>query len=81
MHVDIILNEFDSPKALAEQAALAESYGFRAVWSASYATGRDCFLSLVLAAQSTSKILLGPGKMPDGWNLRNRSVALFALKR
>jgi 5,10-methylenetetrahydromethanopterin reductase len=60
MHVDIILNEFDSPKALAEQAALAESYGFRAVWSASYATGRDCFLSLVQAAQSTSKILLGP---------------------
>lgn len=60
MNVDIILNEFDSPRAIAEQAALAESYGFRAVWSASYATGRDCFLSLVEAAQSTSKILLGP---------------------
>lgn len=60
MQVDIILNEFDSPRAIAEQAALAENYGFRAVWSASYSTGRDCFLSLVEAAQSTSKILLGP---------------------
>ncbi len=60
MDIDIILNEFDSPRALAEQAALAEDYGFRAVWSTSYATGRDCFLSLVEAARSTSKILLGP---------------------
>ena len=60
MDVDIILNEFDSPRALAEQAVLAESYGFRAVWSASYATGRDSFLSLAEAAKATSKILLGP---------------------
>ena len=60
MDVDIILNEFDSPSAIAEQAALAESYGFRAVWSASYASGRDSFLSLAEAAKSTSKILLGP---------------------
>ncbi len=60
MKVDIILNEYDSPRAMAEQAALAESYGIRAIWSTSYATGRDPFLSLALAAQSTSKILLGP---------------------
>jgi alkanesulfonate monooxygenase SsuD/methylene tetrahydromethanopterin reductase-like flavin-dependent oxidoreductase (luciferase family) len=51
MDVDIILNEFDSPRALAEQAVLAENYGFRAVWSASYATGRDSFLSLAEAAK------------------------------
>ncbi len=60
MEVDIILNEYDSPAAIAEQAALAESYGIRALWSTSYATGRDPFLSLALAAQSTRKILLGP---------------------
>lgn len=60
MDIDVILNEFDSPRAIAEQAALAESYGFRAVWSTSYATGRDCFLSLAEAARATSKILLGP---------------------
>ena len=60
MDIDIILNEFDSPRAIAQQAALAESYGFRAVWSTSYATGRDCFLSLAEAATKTSKILLGP---------------------
>ena len=60
MQVDIIVNEYDSPSALAEQAALAESYGIRALWSTSYATGRDPFLSLAQAAQSTRKILLGP---------------------
>lgn len=60
MDIDVILNEFDSPQAIAEQAALAESYGFRAVWATSYATGRDCFLSLAPAAQATSKIRLGP---------------------
>jgi 5,10-methylenetetrahydromethanopterin reductase len=60
MQVDIIVNEYDSPSALAEQAALAESYGIRALWSTSYATGRDPFLSLAQAAQSTRRILLGP---------------------
>lgn len=60
MDIDIILNEFDSPQAIAEQAAMAENYGFRAVWATSYATGRDCFLSLAPAAQATSKIQLGP---------------------
>jgi 5,10-methylenetetrahydromethanopterin reductase len=60
MDIDVILNEFDSPRAIAEQAALAESYGFRAVWATSYATGRDCFLSLAEAARATSSILLGP---------------------
>jgi len=60
MQVDIILNEYDSPRAMAEQAVLAERYGIRAIWSTSYATGRDPFLSLAPAAQATSKILLGP---------------------
>lgn len=60
MDVDVILNEFDSPRAIAEQAVLAERYGFRAVWATSYATGRDCFLSLAEAARATSKIRLGP---------------------
>jgi len=60
MQVDIILNEYDSPGAMAEQAVLAERYGIRAIWSTSYATGRDPFLSLAPAAQATSRILLGP---------------------
>jgi alkanesulfonate monooxygenase SsuD/methylene tetrahydromethanopterin reductase-like flavin-dependent oxidoreductase (luciferase family) len=56
MDVDVILNEFDSPGAIAEQAMLAERYGFRAAWATSYATGRDCSLSLAEAAGATSKI-------------------------
>ena len=67
MDIDVILNEFDSPRAIAEQAALAESYGFRAVWATSYATGRDCFLSLAEAARATRQNLAWPSsREPDG---------------
>jgi hypothetical protein len=37
--------------------ALAESYGIRAVWSVSYATGRDCFLSLAELANISFVII------------------------
>ena len=60
MQIDIILNEFTSPSENAELSALVESYGCRAVWSPSYASGRNPFLSLALAAGSTKKVRLGP---------------------
>lgn len=60
MEIDIILNEFATPRESAELAELAESYGLRAVWSSSYADGRDPFFTLALAADRTSAIRLGP---------------------
>ncbi len=60
MKIDIILNEFTSARENAELSALAESYGVRAVWSASYASERNPFMSLVHAADSTKKVRLGP---------------------
>lgn len=60
MKIDIILNEFTSARENAELSALAESYGVRAVWSASYASERNPFMSLVGAADTTKKVRLGP---------------------
>ena len=60
MQIDIILNEFTSARENAELAALAESYGARAVWSASYASERNAFMSLVGAAEKTNRVRLGP---------------------
>ncbi len=60
MHVDIILNEFCSVAEAAELSVLAESYGARAVWSASYGSERDPFLVLARAAAVTKRVRLGP---------------------
>ena len=60
MQIDIILNEFTSARENAELAALAESYGARAVWSASYASERNAFMSMVGAAEKTNRVRLGP---------------------
>lgn len=60
MQVDIILNEFATPREAAELAVIAEEYGIRGVWSSSYADGRDPFMTLALAAERTSSVRLGP---------------------
>ena len=60
MDVDIIINEYTSPRENAELAALAEGYGVRAVWSASYSAGRNPFMALMYAADATRRIRLGP---------------------
>ena len=60
MEIDIILNEFATPKEAAELAGMAESYGLRGVWSSSYGDGWDPFMSLSLAADRTKEIRLGP---------------------
>ncbi len=60
MELDIILNEFVTPQETGELAQLAESYGFRGLWSASYGSQRDPFMTLIKAAEQTSHIRLGP---------------------
>jgi alkanesulfonate monooxygenase SsuD/methylene tetrahydromethanopterin reductase-like flavin-dependent oxidoreductase (luciferase family) len=60
MDIDIILNEFATPREAAELTALAESYGLRGVWSSSYADGQDPFFVLALAAEQTTDIRMGP---------------------
>ena len=60
MDIEIILEPDLHPNQVAEIAVEAENYGVRALWSSNYHQQWDAFLSLVPAAQKTSKILLGP---------------------
>ena len=60
MDIEIILEPDLHPNEIAEIAVQAEKYGVRALWSSNYHQNWDAFISLVPAAQKTSKILLGP---------------------
>ena len=60
MDIEIILEPDLHPNEIAEIAVKAEDYGVRALWSSNYHQNWDAFMSLVPAAQKTSKILLGP---------------------
>ena len=59
MQIDVMLEPDQSPSQLEELAILAEGYGLRALYAQNYVNGRDPFMSLVPAAQATSKIKLG----------------------
>jgi 5,10-methylenetetrahydromethanopterin reductase len=60
MEVDIILNEFASPREAAELGLMAERYGARGVWSSNYGWSRDPFMTLSLLAHQSTRIRLGP---------------------
>jgi len=59
MDIEIILEPDCSPQQVAEIALAAEKAGVRSLWASNYHNKWDCFLSLVPAAQVTSKIKLG----------------------
>ena len=60
MDIEIILEPDITPQQVAEIAVEAEKYGIRSLWTSNYHDGWDAFLSLVPAAQATSRIQLGP---------------------
>ena len=60
MDIEIILEPDLHPNEVAEIAVKAEEYGVRALWTSNYHQQWDAFMSLIPAAQRTSKILLGP---------------------
>ena len=59
MDIDIILEPDSTPQQVAEIAVEAEKRGIRSLWASNYHNKWDAFLSLVPAAQATSKIKLG----------------------
>lgn len=59
MHVDLILEADQTPRAIRELGLLAEGYGFRTLWAQNYARARDAFLSLVPLAEASSRIGIG----------------------
>lgn len=60
MDIQIILNEFSTVDEVTELGKLAEDYGLKAVWTSTYASSRDSFMSLVPLARESKKITLGP---------------------
>jgi alkanesulfonate monooxygenase SsuD/methylene tetrahydromethanopterin reductase-like flavin-dependent oxidoreductase (luciferase family) len=60
MRIDIILDPDLSPSEVMELGLLAESYGFRAVWTSNYPSSRDPFINLCPLALASSRIRLGP---------------------
>jgi alkanesulfonate monooxygenase SsuD/methylene tetrahydromethanopterin reductase-like flavin-dependent oxidoreductase (luciferase family) len=59
MRIDLCVNALSTPEELASLAVLAEHYGIRTLWTASYLASRDPWSNLVAAAQATREIGLG----------------------
>jgi alkanesulfonate monooxygenase SsuD/methylene tetrahydromethanopterin reductase-like flavin-dependent oxidoreductase (luciferase family) len=59
MNLDIILEPDLTPMEIMELGQLAESMGFRGIWTQNYSSARDALMSLVPLAQQSRKILLG----------------------
>lgn len=60
MDIDLILEADLTAQQVSELAVLAESYGFRGLWTQNYSSARDAFICLVPAGLATRRILLGP---------------------
>ena len=80
MDIDIILNEFASPREAADLGLLAESYGLRGVWASNYGWSRDPFFTLSQLAARSSRIRMGPMAISP-WELHPLKMAnlLFSL--
>lgn len=82
MKIDIILNEFVSPREALELGLMAESYGVRGIWATNYAWSRDPFFTLSLLAERSSRIHLGPMAIsPAELHPLKMANLLFALNQ
>jgi 5,10-methylenetetrahydromethanopterin reductase len=59
MRIDVLLEPDQTPSRLAELAQLCERYGIGTMWQQNYVSWRDPFMSLVPAAQATSRVGIG----------------------
>ncbi len=60
MDIDIVLDSHLPSAQLAELGLLAESYGIRTLWNASYLDGRDPFTNLAELARQSRRIRVAP---------------------
>jgi alkanesulfonate monooxygenase SsuD/methylene tetrahydromethanopterin reductase-like flavin-dependent oxidoreductase (luciferase family) len=75
MDIDIVLDSHLPPEQLTELGLLAENYGIRAVWNASYLEGRDPFTNLVDLAMQSSRIKLAPMAL-NGYEMHPFRIAM-----
>lgn len=78
MDIDICLDSHLSSQELTELGLLAESYGIRAVWNASYLDGRDPFTNMAQLARESSRIRVAPMAL-NGYEMHPFRITMALL--
>lgn len=78
MDIDIVLDSHLSSQQLTDLGLLAERYGIRTVWNASYLDGRDPFTNLAQLARESSRICVAPMAL-NGYEMHPFRITMALL--
>ena len=78
MDIDIVLDSHLSSQELTDLGLLAEQYGIRCVWNASYLDGRDPFTNLAQLARESSRIKVAPMAL-NGYEMHPFRITMALL--
>jgi len=78
MDVDIVLDSHLSSQELTDLGLLAERYGIRTVWNASYLDGRDPFTNMAQLARESSRICVAPMAL-NGYEMHPFRITMALL--
>jgi alkanesulfonate monooxygenase SsuD/methylene tetrahydromethanopterin reductase-like flavin-dependent oxidoreductase (luciferase family) len=78
MEIDIVLDSHLSSQELTDLGLLAEQYGIRTVWNASYLDGRDPFTNMAQLARESSRISVAPMAL-NGYEMHPFRITMALL--
>jgi alkanesulfonate monooxygenase SsuD/methylene tetrahydromethanopterin reductase-like flavin-dependent oxidoreductase (luciferase family) len=78
LDIDIVLDSHLSSQELTDLGLLAEQYGIRCVWNASYLDGRDPFTNLAQLARESSRIKVAPMAL-NGYEMHPFRITMALL--
>ncbi|HJP05599.1 MAG: hypothetical protein CL799_09995 [Chromatiales bacterium] len=78
MNIDIVLDSHLTSSELTELGLLAEKYGIRCLWNASYLDGRDPFCNLAQLARESKTIKVAPMAL-NGYEMHPFRMAMNLL--
>lgn len=78
MEIDIVLDSHLSSQQLTDLGLLAERYGIRTVWNASYLDGRDPFTNMAQLARESSRICVAPMAL-NGYEMHPFRITMALL--
>jgi len=78
MDVDIVLDSMLSSQELTDLGLLAEKYGIRCIWNASYLIGRDPFTNFAQLARESSRIKVAPMAL-NGYEMHPFRITMALL--
>ncbi len=78
MDIDIVLDSHLSSQQLTDLGLLAERYGIRAIWNASYLDGRDPFTNMAQLARESSRIYVAPMAL-NGYEMHPFRITMALL--